>query len=350
MLLAAVKRDAAWDVLLPYLCNLFEKTLWLADEGALPYVNAVQASPLLHMVSNRIDVVRAAQAGGHAAHFSDFDFSACGVNDFARVVYRVSKEKAVVHHVINQAARLLPVGGQLFLSGLKTDGIKTYAEKCKALFGEGKITKHGAAYIAAFTKRHEVVEWLDDQQYCDLRWIETPTLNFYSKPGVFGWDKMDEGSALLVAAAEKYFAAADIQPTSLLDLGCGYGYLTLMTRYWPLVWRVATDSNAAAVVAMCANAEHYALSVDVIADDVGRSLQEYFDVIVCNPPFHRGFATADDLTDTFLQQAARLLHAQGVALFVVNAFIPIEQKAARYFSAVTVLENNRAYKVIAVNR
>lgn len=346
-----MRHDPAFDVLLPFLQSCSGKTLWLADENVLSWVSAVYPSENLVILSNRFDVVCAARSAGHVSVFSDFDCSAYPSDSFARIVYRVSKEKALVHYSINQAARLLSVGGELVLAGLKTEGSKTYLEKCSRLFGNGRALKNGTVYSGCFVKQVDGVcaAPLDDQDYARLRWLEAGALGFYSKPGVFGWDRIDEGSAFLLAALGEDFVQRTV-PQSMLDLGCGYGYLTVMTRHWPLARRVAVDNNAAALRAMEANAAHYQLAVDVVADDVARTLRESFDVILCNPPFHRGFAVAEDLTDQFLTQAARLLASNGVAVFVVNGFIPLEQKAAAYFSSVKTLASNRSFKVVALSQ
>lgn len=345
-----VQYDPAFDVLLPFLQNCTASTLWIADEAALGFVKTVSPAPSLVIISNRFDVVAAAQAVGHQVVFSDFDFSQLEKKHYARVIYRFSKEKAVVHHVINCAAMALVQGGELILAGLKSDGAKTYLEKCKELFGNGGTKKQGAVYCGVFERLGAVVaeELLDDRDYTQLRLLKTEMLDFFSKPGVFGWDRVDEGSALLVSVLESVLSRQTCQPQSLLDLGCGYGYLTLMTRHLPLTRRVATDNCAAALLAMRANVEHYAMAVDVVASDAGNTVQEAFDLVVCNPPFHRGFAVAGDLAETFLRQTARLLKPSGVAVFVVNAFIPLEQKAANFFSAIELLINNRSYKVLVL--
>lgn len=154
----------------------------------------------------------------------------------------------------------------------------------------------------------------------------------------------------MISALESFLLRQKYQPQSLLDLGCGYGYLTLMTRHLPLARRVATDNCSAALLALRANAEHYVMAVDVVASDAGNTVQDAVDLIVCNPPFHRGFTIAGDLTETFLQQAARLLTPSGVAIFVVNAFIPLEQTAAHIFSVTERLAHNRSYKVLALRK
>lgn len=347
-----MQHDSAFDALLPFLQNCQQQTLWVADEAALDVVRMVKPSQQLTIISNRFDVVTAAQAVDHQVIFSDFNFSQLEKQRYARVVYRFSKEKAVVHHVINCTAALLVLGGEFMLAGLKNDGAKTYLEKCKQLFGNGGTQKQGPVYFGAFEKTGAIATeaMLDDRNYTQLRLVQTETLNFFSKPGVFGWDRVDEGSALLISALESFLLRQKYQPQSLLDLGCGYGYLTLMTRHLPLARRVATDNCSAALLALRANAEHYVMAVDVVASDAGNTVQDAVDLIVCNPPFHRGFTIAGDLTETFLQQAARLLTPSGVAIFVVNAFIPLEQTAAHIFSVTERLAHNRSYKVLALRK
>ncbi len=343
--------DMALDVLLPHLHSSVGKTLWIADEAALDAVTAVQPVPQLTIISNRYDVVMAAQSVGHQAVFSDFDFLSFEQNSYARIVYRLSKEKAVVHHVINCAVELLAQQGELVCAGFKTDGAKTYLDKCKKIFGNGGAQKCGVAYLGVFQKTsQELAAALDDRNYTELRLINAEGLSFLSKPGVFGWECVDDGSALLISVLDDFLEQEKCQPQSLLDLGCGYGYLTLMTRHLSLQHRVATDNCAAALLAMRANAEYYALAVDVMASDAGNAVQGVFDCVVCNPPFHRGTAVAGDLTEHFLRQAARLLSAQGVAVFVVNAFIPLEKKAAAYFSVVELLVNSGSYKVLVLRK
>ena len=342
--------DPAFTVLLPFLQQQDGKSVWIADENALEVVGLLPACDNMDIVSNRLDVVAAASASGHSAIFSDFNFSGYAPGSVQRIIYRISKEKPVVHHVLNHAYELLVPGGELWIAGLKTDGTKTYIEKCKSVFGNGSIEKSGAAYLGHFRKSNNVLHaaLLDDQDYASLRMIQTPALDFYSKPGVFGWNRIDQGSAFLLDALPDCLKSFPLPPQSLLDLGCGYGYLTLMTRDLPFSHRVATDNNAAALLAMRCNADHYGINVDVMPADAGDALDGLFDLVLCNPPFHQGFSVAGDLTDKFLRGARRLLSPQGKALFVVNQFVGLERKAGAYFSVVDVLANNSSFKVVRV--
>ena len=69
-----------------------------------------------------------------SVHFSDFEFPENQV--FDRVLFRVVKSKAAVHHVINCCVRALALEGTLHLAGRRREGIKTYASKAGALLGE----------------------------------------------------------------------------------------------------------------------------------------------------------------------------------------------------------------------
>ena len=137
-------------------------------------------------------------------------------------------------------------------------------------------------------------------------------------------------------------------PQSLLDLGCGYGYIAYSASQFGFNRILATDNNAAALSAVQENLKSLKdIEWDVLATDAGDKIDEQFDTILCNPPFHSGFSVDDQLANKFLSQTKRLLNRSGQALFVVNTFIPLEHKAKAYFEQVDVMANNGSFKLIA---
>jgi 16S rRNA (guanine1207-N2)-methyltransferase len=348
-------RDVALDCLLSTFMSepaVQGKVLWVADEQAREMVRGFAGVPDLEVITNRYDVAQAARMAEVVVHYNDFDFSALADGSVARVFYRVSKEKAVVHHVLNEVQRVLAPDGELLFTGYKNEGTKTFYEKARALLGKGQWQKEGVAYLARCTRSvvPTSTPLLDSQQYPELRLMEAEDAAYYSKPGVFGWNKIDVGSAFLVEHLPVLLARLPAPPASLLDLGCGYGYLIAATAVWPLTRRVATDNNAAAIRATRATVEHLGLEVDVIADDFGSSLKERFDVILCNPPFHQGFRVDDRLTTNCLQQTARLLAPTGAALFVVNAFVPLETAAQPFFRRIELLAHCGSFKLVLLEQ
>lgn len=325
------------------LANAQAPVMWFADE----HIDSLQAFVRregLQLASNRVDVAHSALQAGLVSHFCDGNPPMEGCNS---LVYRVSKEKALVHHLINQAVVQLPDGAQLWLCGGKQEGILTYIEKTAAVFGPlvSESKGDGGTRLACFRRDAALSGRLDDRDYGTLRpTVSENDLSWFSKPGQFGWEKIDAGSRMLVGHLP---ACAPLGAT--LDLGCGYGYLSLNAIKAGASKVTATDNNAAAVVSCRHNLALSGAVADVIADDCGATLTGPFDTVLCNPPFHQGFSTRGDLTDRFLQAARRLLAPQGQALFVVNQFIPLEQKAEALFNGIVVLERDRSFKVVRLS-
>ncbi len=299
--------------------------LMVADENCLDFpFAAVDRS--VRILSNRFDVATAAGDAGLRTRFSDFDFSALADADIHNVVYRVSKEKPVVHHVANGAGKLVPEGGTLWLLGAKQDGIKTFGKTIGRAFGDvGSIGKEGALYRAGITRRLPAPETLDDRDYTRIRSISTlDERPVYSKPGIFGWDRIDRGSGIMADYLPTFLTPPQPDHPAILDLGCGYGYLSLMAARLGRFSFTATDNCAAAIAACRENFRVHGIEGEVIADDCGTGLHRSFDFILCNPPFHQGFRQDRRLTEKFLAATQRLLAKTGHALFVVNEFVPLE--------------------------
>ncbi|MES3008508.1 MAG: methyltransferase [Pseudomonadota bacterium] len=344
-LLIAMLNDASTDAQGP--------TLWIVDENlSAADLRAIHPRAALLAITNRFEVGEALRAAGQQVLVNDFDFTALPVPAVVRIVYRVSKERALVHHCINEGYRLLSPGGSLNLLGHKDDGIKTHGKNGEQLFrNKAQLQKHGIAYCTTLRKFSQLAsataspDWLDSKDYPRLRSCQIAGLEFISKPGVFGWNKIDHGSELLAREARQVLAKRATLG-AVLDLGCGYGYLLLVTADLPFTHRSATDNNAAAVLAANATFAQHRLPVSVTLDDCGEHLQERFDVILCNPPFHQGFSTSNALAAKFLAQIKRLLADKGVALLVVNQFIPLEKVAAEHFQHITTLCLQDGFKVV----
>ncbi|MDO9319365.1 MAG: methyltransferase [Gammaproteobacteria bacterium] len=329
-------------------------TLWIVDENLAPaQLQAIHPRANLLAITNRFEVGEALRAAGQQVLVNDFDFAALPVTSVARIVYRVSKERALVHHCINEGYKLLAPGGSLNLLGHKDDGIKTHGKNGEQLFrSKAQLQKHGIAYCTTLRKFSQLAnanpEWLDSKDYPRLRPCQVGALEFISKPGVFGWNKIDHGSELLAREARQVLHGRAALG-SVLDLGCGYGYLLLVTADLPFAKRSATDNNAVAVLAATTSFAKQQLSVGVTLDDCGEHLQERFDVILCNPPFHQGFSTSNALAEKFLTEIRRLLSDKGIALLVVNQFIPVEKVAAEHFQNISTLCLQDGFKVVQLS-
>ncbi|WP_372862755.1 methyltransferase [Spongiibacter sp.] len=337
--------DAPLQQLYRQLAQLDGPLWWFADEQVNDDLPALRED--CQVFCNRCDTAAALREVGFAVSLGDFAVPQKLDVAPQAVVYRVSKERPLVHLLINAAMQALPVGGQLLLSGYKNDGLKGYADKIAKVFdAERKIKKCDAgAYLATITKRGERNVALPDKNYRQLRLIsESPAL--YSKPGIYGWQKIDRGSALLIEQLPRFLQGLSSPPQRAADIGCGYGYLAVMAAAeLPDCEWLLTDNNATALLACEKNSAEHGLRAELHLADCADGLQGPVDIVLCNPPFHQGFAVEGELTERFLQAAHRLLKRNGQALFVVNQFIPLQRKAEGLFPAVELLGEAEGFRV-----
>lgn len=299
--------------------------LWVADEQELsdPLLQLL-AEGNLHLISNRRDqITRARQAGVRAA-FSDFELKHPEDAPWDSIFFRVAKEKAVVHHLLNNATRVLREKGTIWLAGHKNEGTKTYLAKAEDLFGCKAMVKRGKDQLfVGHLSLYKTGDPLPDDNYPELRQIEMkPGETFWSKPGLFGWQRVDKGSEFLVEELNN--SQPDLSDLRVLDLGCGYGYLSCKAAELGAKEIVATDNCAAAIQACRKNLQAWqSEQYHCIPSDCADEVKGKFDLILCNPPFHSGFSTTSELHNRFFLAINHKLKPGGEALVVVNQFLRI---------------------------
>jgi 16S rRNA (guanine1207-N2)-methyltransferase len=325
-------------------------TLWIVDENiADTLIAQIPPNPSLTAITNRIDIGYQLEARHITAIINDFDFSE--LTTFDNVIYRVSKERSLAQHCIIESHSRLNRGGELLLLGEKHDGIKTQAQFAEQVFVDSmRWEKQGLCYLAHFRKIQNQPS-LDSSKdtYADLQEIQQDGMTFYSKPGVYGWKKIDQGSRLLIDTIEPRLKAQDTKNLSLLDLGCGYGYLILQLAQFGFKKLYATDNNVAAITAARKNFSEQNLSVQLSLDDCAKKLDDKIDIIICNPPFHQGFSHDKALTLEFVQRSLKLLSAGGQAYFVVNDFIALPKAVAQAGGKWELLAQQRGFKVYRIS-
>lgn len=339
--------DGAYAYLIAQLAQISGRKIWFAEESCGDYLPALAAfKQQLLLITHRFDIYQQAEKLGISAQLSDAIWPEVDKELITSCFLRIGKEKPWVHQIINQARQFLPQQGQLFMAGGKQEGIKTFADKAAALFNSSqKAQKNGDFYTLQLSQLATPAEqYLPCEDYSQFRTVlmlkERPVV---SKPGIYGWNKIDRGSELLIQTLQQETLPACEHS---LDLGCGYGYLTLAAEHLPLGLRTCTDNNALAIEACKRNCQAWEIHAQTHLADCGDGLKKDYDVILCNPPFHQGFEVENHLTQRFLMAAARLLRRSGVAYFVVNQFIPLERKAEGFFKRCEKITGDGQFKIV----
>ncbi|KRA60182.1 methyltransferase [Caulobacter sp. Root655] len=161
----------------------------------------------------------------------------------------------------------------------------------------------------------------------------------WSQPGVFSWDRLDPGSALLLKS---------LQPMSGVgvDLGCGIGVLAHAILTSPKVTKLTlVDLDRRAVEAAKRNVSDP--RVEVLWADArrGAELLSGLDFVVTNPPFHEGGGEDKSLGQAFIKSAAAMLRKSGVLWIVANRHLPYEAVLNEHFKAVKPIADAGGFKV-----
>ncbi len=174
-------------------------------------------------------------------------------------------------------------------------------------------------------------------------------LGLWSQPGVFSWDRLDPGTALL---------SANLPPLAGrgADLGCGVGLLGLHAlRSAAVDHLLFIDVDARAIDAARRNVADQ--RAGFLRADVRRPAAEWaaaeaarLDFIVTNPPFHHSGDEDRDLGEAFLEAAAHMLRRDGRLVMVANAALPYERTLARRYREHRQIARAGGYKVLEARR
>jgi len=162
-------------------------------------------------------------------------------------------------------------------------------------------------------------------------------------PGVFASGRLDAGTALLLGVLEAN--GRDPGRRRALDFGCGAGVLAAVLARQG--WQVdAVDSDYWALQAARATLQANDLPAAVRAVAGAGALDQRYELVVSNPPFHQGVEQDTGTAGALLARLPQLLQPGGEAWIVGNRFLPYEAAAGRAGLAVEQLGGDRGYKLM----
>jgi 16S rRNA (guanine1207-N2)-methyltransferase len=232
---------------------------------------------------------------------------------------------------------LLGEGGTLVCAGANDDGAASLEKHVAKAFGlAGSLPKfHCRVFWLTRGEKRPPDYWHDLaslQAVGDGTWV--------SQPGIFSWDRIDDGSALLARHLPDDLAG------HVADFGCGWGYLgrEVLARSQGVSRIDLIDSEHRALEAARANLADPRASFHWL-DLANEPAPATYDAIVCNPPFHVGRAAEPALGQGIIGAAARALCPGGRFYMVANRGLPYEPLLKASFASFETLADNNKFRI-----
>jgi 16S rRNA (guanine1207-N2)-methyltransferase len=241
---------------------------------------------------------------------------------YDEIFLRIPNDRLSLEMLMHAGASHLNKGGALWIYGMNDEGMHSVSKKLKDFFQqvETRVTKRHARLVCASERgprpglkmKGSLSDWAERIEVKDRQVLAPLTY-----PGIFAHGRIDPGTQCLLANLPEPRDTA-----AVLDYGCGNGILSaaLLARQ-PGLKIDMVDIYALAVEAAHQNVPAAtAIASDGFVGVTGRT----YDLIISNPPLHRGKQQETGMLASFIRDAKKHLRLGGEVRFVVQRTVPVK--------------------------
>ncbi|WP_434526889.1 16S rRNA (guanine(1207)-N(2))-methyltransferase RsmC [Photorhabdus asymbiotica] len=252
------------------------------------------------------------------------------------LIYYWPKSKQEARFQLRSLFSVLPKGINIFIVGENRSGVRSVDKLMDGMATFQKIDSARRCSLFYGQLEHEVL--FEQDNWWNSYQVENTIVN--TLPGVFSQDELDVGSRLLLSTFDKPLSG------NLLDIACGAGVLAaVLGKKNPELALTLSDVNAAAIASSKATLKANKLEGKVVVSNVYSNIEDKFDWIISNPPFHEGLRTSLLATDDLIRQAPSYLKPGGKLRIVANAFLPYPDLLDKTFGTHEVIAQTGKFKV-----
>ena len=248
-------------------------------------------------------------------------FDAAPPGKWPLVLLLPGKSKDEILHGFAMARDRVADGGSILVAMPNDEGAARFEkELARATGGVESLQKHKCRAFHV----HAGGGW-DEAKFDAWRALggfhPVPGTGHVTQAGVFGHGQVDEGSSLLVRHLPRGLSGR------VADLGAGWGFLADAVLASNPAMESVDLYEADARALDCARlnlARHQGRGIGYHWHDVTAGVPGGYDVVVMNPPFHRGSETDVGLGREFLRAGSAALRRGGRMFVVANRQLPYE--------------------------
>ncbi len=269
-----------------------------------------------------------------------------GTGKYDLVMGKIPKHLSYLEMILQVLLIRTHPQSRIMLGGMTRHISRGVYHVCTKVFGSYTTSLAAKKARLIFLSPEQKTE-VPDHPLSPADWINTEQWNGYTLvklPNTFAQRGIDRGSRVLVSCLPHRTG-----PLSVLDLGCGNGFLSLAAALeYPEARIRGIDESALAVRSAELTFTRSMPDRDAkftLMDGGSLEFQERFDLILCNPPFHEQAAVNRKLALGMILEAKKVLAADGHILVVANTSLGYQGVLAQYFPNMTVLARERGFSV-----
>jgi len=271
------------------------------------------------------------------------------------IIYQ-PKGRSLTRKMLLEALFTLKEGGSLYVTGSNKSGIRSTVRDAHQLFGNSKILGYKKGNIIVkfnkLGKSIELPDWaslpgiaLGTWYKFDQEW-DGQKYRFFTLPGVFSFRHLDDGTRFLLKSLP------EVTNQKILDIGCGYGVIGVITYKKGARFVCFVDNNLLAIECTKKNMQQIDQNnYRVIASNVLSDINEYdFDLAISNPPFHRNLETNYSIARDIIHQSRQHLRDGGQLIIVANLFLKYDEILREQFNSVERINQNNKFHVLLATK
>lgn len=271
-----------------------------------------------------------------------FDFSP-PAGPFDLVLFYLPKSKEYQKWAMLQILPQMKLSGRLIAVGSKDSGAASAGKMLeKFLHVKGKESaRHCIAWDCVLEKENTELTKPAWEEFKAQAWGHEVTA--LTLPGVFAHGALDDGTRFLLDTLQ----AELLHFKTALDWGCGSGVIAaLLKSLRPQAEVTAADINAAALVCAKETFSKNGLDIKTVASDGFSDLPDKYELIITNPPAHKGVEVDKKMTEKFIAEASQHLSGPGVLILVANSHLAYMPALEAAFELVETIARNTRFVII----